>query len=149
MILDDSDDGIEEEMREVETLETSMNEISKPLDEVTGNDWVLGCHSEKKFKRYYVAQIKRVVNIEYDDDEIKFTREVSTLDPSSSRTINWKWFEEYAFVPREDIILSLPTPYFGRRCFIIKLKKIEYTFKFRILLVIAFINPSGESLQPL
>ncbi|KAG5863697.1 hypothetical protein JTB14_030759 [Gonioctena quinquepunctata] len=62
MILDDSDDDIKEEMREVEALESCMNEISKPLNEVTENDWVLVCLSGKKSKRYYVGQITRAAN---------------------------------------------------------------------------------------
>lgn len=115
VIYEDTDDDIEEEMREEEALNTCMEAISKPSEDIDVDDWVLVCLAGKKSKKYYVGQVV-TANKDEDELEVKFTRKVPTLDPLSSSTFSFKDPEECAIIARDDVIRTLPKPSLtGRR----------------------------------
>lgn len=114
IVFDDSDDDIEEEIREIEELDACMTEMDKPVTDIEKDDWVLVALSGKKSKKCYVGQ---VISAEKGEEEleIKFTKKVPSLDPLTCSTFAWKCPDECALIAREDITLTLPKPTFTKR----------------------------------
>lgn len=108
--FEDSDDDIEEELRDEEALDECMAEISKPSKDIIEHNWVLVSLAGKKSRKFYVGQVVSVSNegYEYDNDEleIKFTKRVPTLKPLASSTFCWT--SEVCAITRSDIVLTLP-----------------------------------------
>ncbi|KAF5288940.1 hypothetical protein FQA39_LY03819 [Lamprigera yunnana] len=100
-VYEDDDDDIEAEMREQKDLEKCVEEISKPIEDIT-------------MLKYYVGL---VVSTEDKLVEVKFSKRIPSLNPHAS-TFTWA-DEENSFLPRCDIVSTLPKPSLsGRRNFI-------------------------------
>ncbi|KAK4883852.1 hypothetical protein RN001_000123 [Aquatica leii] len=84
-VYEDDDDGIEAEMREQEDLEKCVEEISKPIEDITSDDWIMVKFAGKKMLKYYVGL---VVSTEDKLVELKFAKRIPSLNPHAS-TFTW------------------------------------------------------------
>lgn len=109
ILHDNSDEDFGEEITENESLNEYMNDIQKDKKDAIVNDWVLVVFATKnKNKHYYIGQI---IAINEDDElEVKFTRKVPSLNPSSPSTFAWANPEDCSTVARNDVVRVLPTP---------------------------------------
>lgn len=114
VVYDDSDDDIEEELREEQELAEYMDKINKEKNDANVNDWVLIACAGKKNVKHYIGQ---VISVKKEDDEIevKFTRKVLSLNPTTSTAFTWANPEECSFVEIRDIVMVLPKPEVTKR----------------------------------
>lgn len=57
MVFDDTDDDIEEDVRDTEALDICMAEISKPSEDIAEDDWVLVSFSCKKRRNILLGRL--------------------------------------------------------------------------------------------
>lgn len=114
VIFEDSDNDVEEELREEEDLNNYMFQMNKARTNPDVNDWVLIVCATKKTRKHYIGQVISM-NKKNDEVEIKFTRKVRSLDPSALSSFIWANPEEISYVGIEDIVMILPNPIVTKR----------------------------------